>query len=61
MMLSPFATAGTAQTGVPQDFNKLFKAEVSHLALAEGSHSWIGNDVEERVLRKYGKLPPKAT
>ncbi|KAJ3973874.1 integral membrane protein DUF106-domain-containing protein [Lentinula raphanica] len=55
MMASPFA-AGTNQPGQPQDYVKLFKAEKDNLAFAEGLYSWMGNDVETRLLRKYGKL-----
>ncbi|KAI3612525.1 duf850 domain protein [Moniliophthora roreri] len=56
MMASPFASAGTNPQGQPQDFNKLFKAEKDNLALAEGLYKWVGDDVEDRILRKYGKL-----
>jgi len=57
MTASPFANAGAAQPGAPQDFNKLFKAEVDNLEFSEGQYSWIGADVETRLLRKYGKIP----
>jgi len=56
MTLSPFVATGGAP-GQTQDFNKLFKAERDNLEFAEGVYSWVGNDVEDRVLRKYGKLP----
>ncbi|KAK7470769.1 hypothetical protein VKT23_002187 [Stygiomarasmius scandens] len=56
MMASPFAAAGATQPGQPQDFNKLFKAEKEHLAFAEGLYSWVGEDVEDRVLQRYGEL-----
>lgn len=56
MTASPFANAGAAPAG-PQDYNKLLKAEKDNLAFAEGLYSWVGKDVEERVLRKYGKQP----
>jgi len=55
MTASPFA-AVTAAPGAAQDFTKLFKAEQDNLEFAEGLHVWVGADVEERVLRKYGKL-----
>lgn len=42
----------------PQDFSKLFKAERDNLEFSEGLHNWVGKDVENRVLRKYGKLAP---
>jgi len=56
MMASPFAAASAAP-GQAQDFNKLFKAERGNLEFAEGLYKWVGEDVEQRVLRKYGKLP----
>lgn len=56
MTASPFAAA--AAPAGPQDFKKLFKTEKDNLEFAEGLYSWVGNDVEDRVLRKYGKLPP---
>ncbi|KXN83727.1 ER membrane protein complex subunit 3 [Leucoagaricus sp. SymC.cos] len=46
---------------VPQDYNKLFKQEKENLEFDEGFYKWIGEDVEERVLRKYAKLPPVAS
>ncbi|RDB22649.1 ER membrane protein complex subunit 3 [Hypsizygus marmoreus] len=58
MTASPFANAGAAAPGAPQDFNKLFKAERDNLEFSEGHYSWVGSDVEDRVLRKYGKLAP---
>jgi len=42
---------------VPQDYNKLFKQEKENLEFDEGQYKWIGKDVEDRVLRRYGKLP----
>jgi hypothetical protein len=47
-----------ATPGVPQDFNKLFKQEKENLDFDAGFYKWVGEDVEDRVLRKYGKLPP---
>jgi len=55
MMASPFAAAA-GQPGQPQDYVKLFKAEKDNLAFAEGVYSWMGDGVETRLLRKYGKL-----
>jgi len=53
---SPFAA--NAQQGVQaQDYNKLFKAEKDNLELAEGLYTWAAQDVELRVLRRYGKIP----
>jgi len=57
MTASPFA-GGAAVAGPVQDYNKLFKAEKDNLEFSEGLHNWVGNDVENRVLRKYGKLAP---
>ncbi|KAF9006488.1 integral membrane protein DUF106-domain-containing protein [Cyathus striatus] len=56
MISSPFANMGGAAPGQPQDFVKLFKAERDNLAFAEGLYSWVGTDVENRVLRRYGKI-----
>lgn len=46
-----------APPAVPQDYNKLFKQEKENLEFDEGFYKWVGEDVEDRVLRKYGKLP----
>jgi hypothetical protein len=56
MTASPFASAGAMASG-PQDYNKLFKAERDNLEFSEGLYAWVGTDVEERVLRKHGKVP----
>jgi hypothetical protein len=56
MTTSPLASAA-ATPGQAQDYNKLFKAERDNLEFAEGLYSWVGMDVENRVLRKYGRLP----
>ncbi|KAI0347375.1 transmembrane protein [Trametopsis cervina] len=55
MMSTPFAGAATMQPGQPQDFNKLFKAEQDNLEFAEGLYSWVANDIETRILKKYGR------
>jgi hypothetical protein len=47
-----------ATPGVPQDFSKLFKQEKENLDFDAGFYKWVGEDVEDQVLRKYGKLPP---
>lgn len=52
---SPF-TVATPQAAQPQDFNKLLKAERDHLEFAEGIHKWIGDDIETRMLKRYGRL-----
>ncbi|KAF8842243.1 transmembrane protein [Paxillus ammoniavirescens] len=58
MTMSPFAAMGTAQPGQPQDFAKLFKAECDNLEFAEGLYAWVGDEMDLKILRKYGKLPP---
>lgn len=52
------AMPGAGMPGAPaQDFTKLFNAEKDNLQLASPeSHVWSGDDVEERLLRRYGKL-----
>jgi len=45
------------QPGQPQDYHKLFAAEKENLQLAQGLYKWSVNDIEVRVLQKYGKLP----
>ncbi|KAI9592027.1 integral membrane protein DUF106-domain-containing protein [Syncephalis fuscata] len=42
---------GMAQTGQPQDFNKLFSAEKENLELTV--HRWELQNVEKRILKKY--------
>ncbi|KAI0693547.1 integral membrane protein DUF106-domain-containing protein [Cytidiella melzeri] len=54
-MTTPFAAAGAMQPGQPQDFNKLFKAEQDNLQFSEGLYTWVANDVETRILKKYGR------
>ncbi|KAJ7283765.1 integral membrane protein DUF106-domain-containing protein [Mycena rebaudengoi] len=55
MTASAFAAAPAPGA---QDFNKLFKAERDNLEFSAGLYSWVGEGVEDRVLRRYGKLPP---
>ncbi|CAO3593247.1 unnamed protein product [Absidia cylindrospora] len=43
-----------AQPGQPQDFKKLFLAEKENVLITP--HVWDLDDVEERLLVKYGKL-----
>lgn len=38
------------------DIEKVFKAEVESLALAEGVYKWVGEGVEDRVLKTWGKI-----
>lgn len=58
MTSSPFAGAAAAQSKPvgPQDFGKIFAGEKDNLELAEGLYVWSGEHVEERLLRKWGKL-----
>ena len=56
MTASPFAAVTAPQPGQPQDYNKLFKAERDNLEFSEGLYSWVGKDVDNRVLQKYGKI-----
>jgi len=55
MLASPYM-AGQQTPGQPQDFVKLFKAEKDNLDLAQGLYQWSGEDVETRVLQRWGKL-----
>ena len=55
MTASPFAAGASAPAG-PQDYNKLFKAEIDNLEFAQGSYNWVGIGVEDRVLKRYDKL-----
>ncbi|KAI9246815.1 integral membrane protein DUF106-domain-containing protein [Helicostylum pulchrum] len=50
--MMPGAMPG-AQPGQPQDFNKLFLAEKENVMITP--HVWDLEDVEERLLKKYGK------
>jgi hypothetical protein len=53
-MLSGAGAGIPAGPGAP-DVEKLFKAEVENLALAEGMYRWAGEGVEDRVLKFWGK------
>jgi len=55
---SPFGGQQAASTPM-QDFSKMFKAEKDNLELSDGLYLWAGDDVETRVLLKYGM--PAAT
>ena len=48
------------QAGQPQDYHKLFVAEKENLLLAQGLYKWSVEDIDVRVLQKYGKLPKAA-
>lgn len=60
MATSPFSSTGTTQFGQPQDFAKLFKAERDNLEFSQGLYAWVGDGVDLRVLRKYGRDPKPA-
>lgn len=47
--------AGTAP-GPGVDVEKLFKAEVENLALAEGVYKWVGDGIEDRIVKTFGKI-----
>ncbi|KAI8079510.1 integral membrane protein DUF106-domain-containing protein [Gilbertella persicaria] len=51
--MMPGAMPGQGQPGQPQDFNKLFLAEKENVMITP--HIWDLEDVEERLLKKYGK------
>lgn len=55
--MMPGAMPGMAQPGQQQDFNKLFLAEKENVIITP--HIWDLEDVEERLLRKYGKAVTK--
>lgn len=38
----------------------MFLQEKDNLELAEATYVWAGEGIEDRILRKYGKLPPTA-
>ena len=62
MMMSPYGAPGAgAAPGQPQDFVKLFKAEKDNLDLAQGLYHWSGDDVEIRVLQRWGKIAQDAS
>lgn len=49
---------GMGMPGAPaQDFTKLYTAEKENLELVLPElHKWVGDDVEERLLARYGKI-----
>lgn len=47
--------------GAPADYVKLFEAEKDNLEFAEGQYKWIGQDVERRVLERWGKIQPSSS
>ncbi|KAF7727668.1 ER membrane complex subunit 3 [Apophysomyces ossiformis] len=55
----PGMMPGAGQPGQPQDFNKLFLAEKENVLITP--HTWDLDNVEERLLEKYGKTVAKKT
>ncbi|OBZ86714.1 ER membrane protein complex subunit 3 [Choanephora cucurbitarum] len=53
MSTMPGMMPGQGQPGQPQDFNKLFLAEKENIMITP--HEWDLEDIEERLLKKYGK------
>ena len=47
--------------GAPVDYVKLFEAEKDNLEFAEGQYKWVGQDVERRVLERWGKIQPSSS
>lgn len=52
---------GAPAAGAPVDYAKLFTAEKDNLEFAEGQYKWVGQDVEQRVLERWGKIPPSSS
>lgn len=55
MSAMPGMMPGMGQPGQPQDFNKLFLAEKENIMITP--HQWELEDIEQRLLEKYGKRP----
>ncbi|KAG0223763.1 ER membrane complex subunit 3 [Actinomortierella wolfii] len=55
MGMGPAAGPQLSPTGQPQDMNKIFLSEKENLEIAE--HEWGLDNVETRLLVKYGKKP----
>ncbi|KAG1646913.1 hypothetical protein G6F44_000355 [Rhizopus delemar] len=53
MSAMPGMMPGMGQPGQPQDFKKLFMAEKENVMITP--HAWDLDDIEERLLKKYGK------
>ncbi|OCF54528.1 hypothetical protein L486_08078 [Kwoniella mangroviensis CBS 10435] len=56
--MSSLSGAGAGMIGGPgqPDMSKLFKSEVENLALAEGMYKWVGEGIEDRILKGFNKL-----
>lgn len=57
MSSMPGMMPGAGQPGQAPDFNKLFLAEKENIMITP--HVWDLEDVEERLLKKYGKTVTK--
>lgn len=58
MSATPFSNFNAAPAG-PQDYNKLFKAERDNLEFSNGIYTWVGDEVEDRILKRYNRLPSR--
>ncbi|KAF8318224.1 transmembrane protein [Clavulina sp. PMI_390] len=58
---SASGTNSMPQPGAPADYAKLFEAEKDNLEFAEGQYKWVGQDVERRVLERWGKIPASSS
>ncbi|CAB4384679.1 unnamed protein product [Rhizophagus irregularis] len=54
--MAAMSQMGASPTGQPQDFHKLFLAESENLELT--THNWELDDIENRLLIKFGKRNP---
>lgn len=54
--MAAMSQMGASPTGQPQDFHKLFLAESENLELT--THNWELDDIENRLLIKFGKRSP---
>lgn len=54
-MLSGAGGSQPQAPGAAPDFKKFFKQEAENLALAEGMYKWVGDGIEDRLLKQYGK------
>lgn len=59
-MVGGAGAGGAPAPGAPVDYAKLFTSEKDNLEFAEGQYKWVGQDVERRVLERWGKIPTSA-
>lgn len=55
MLSGAGAGQAAAAPGAAPDFKKFFKQEAENLALAEGMYKWVGDGIEDRILKQFGK------